>query len=73
MIKENKLIKNFKLPSTNKKDFCLKDELNTNLILYVYPKDNTSGCTTESVEFAKYYKKFKNLNFRIFGISKDSI
>ena len=73
MIKENKLIKNFKLPSTNRKDFCLKDELNTNLILYVYPKDNTPGCTTESVEFAKYYKKFKNLNLKIFGISKDSI
>ena len=59
MIKENKLIKNFKLPSTNKKDFCLKDELNTNLILYVYPKDNTPGCTTGRLSLLNTIKSLK--------------
>ena len=73
MIKENKKLKDFKLPSTNGKNFQLKKELKKNLIIYIYPKDNTPGCTTESNEFAKYYDKFKKLNIKIFGLSKDSI
>ena len=56
MIKENKLLKDFRLPSSNGKEFHLKKELKQNLIIYVYPKDNTPGCTTESIEFAKHYK-----------------
>lgn len=73
MIKENKLLKDFKLPSTNGKIFHLKKDLKQNLIIYVYPKDNTPGCTTESIEFAKEYKKFKKFNTEIIGVSKDSI
>ena len=73
MIKENKKLKDFKLPSTNDSEFQLKKEIKKNLIIYVYPKDNTPGCTTESIEFAKYYDKFKKLNFEIFGLSKDSV
>ncbi len=73
MIKENKTLDDFKLPSTDGKTFHLKKELNKNLIIYVYPRDNTPGCTTESNEFATYYNKFKKLNVQIFGLSKDSI
>ena len=73
MIKENKLLKDFKLPSTSGKEFHLKKDLKQNLVIYVYPKDNTPGCTTESIEFAKDYKNFKKLKTDIVGISKDSI
>ena len=73
MIKENKLLKDFKLPSTSGKEFHLKKDLKQNLIIYVYPKDNTPGCTTESIEFAKDYKNFKKLKTDIVGISKGSI
>ena len=73
MIKENKLLKDFKLPSTGGKEFHLKKDLKQNLIIYVYPKDNTPGCTTESIEFAKDYKNFKKLKTDIIGISKDTI
>ena len=73
MIKENKKLKDFKLPSTNDSGFQLKKEIKKKLIIYVYPKDNTPGCTTESIEFAKYYNKFKKLDVEIFGLSKDSI
>lgn len=73
MIKENKKLKDFKLPSTNDSGFQLKKEIKKKLIIYVYPKDNTPGCTTESNEFAKYYDRFKRLNVEIFGLSKDSI
>ena len=73
MIKENKLLKDFKLPSSNGKEFHLKKELKQNLIIYVYPKDNTPGCTTESIEFSKHYKTLKKLKTEVIGISKDSI
>ena len=73
MIKENKLLKDFKLPSTSGKEFHLKKDLKKNLVIHVYPKDNTPGCTTESIEFAKDYKNFKKLKTDIIGISKDSI
>jgi len=73
MIKENKILKDFKLPSTNGKDFHLKKELKKNLIIFIYPKDNTPGCTTESNEFAKRYSNFKKKNVEILGLSKDSM
>ena len=41
--------------------------------LYVYPKDNTSGCTRETKEFNERYSDFKSLGVRIFGLSKDSM
>ena len=73
MIKENKKAPAFKLPSTDGKDFELKTKLTNHLILYFYPKDNTPGCTTESVEFAKNYKTLQKMKVDVIGISKDSI
>ena len=73
MIKENKKAPAFKLPSTGGKDFELKTKLPNHLILYFYPKDNTPGCTTESVEFAKNYKTLQKMKVDVIGISKDSI
>jgi len=73
MIKENKLLKDFKLPSTNGKYYHLKKDLKQNLIIYIYPKDNTPGCTSESIDFAKNYKIFQKLKTDIIGVSKDSI
>ena len=73
MIYENKKAPNFTIISTTGKDFELSKNLKKHLILYFYPKDNTPGCTTESVEFAKQYKKLQKLNVDVVGISKDSI
>ena len=42
-------------------------------VLYIYPKDNTSGCTKETKEFNERYSDFKSLGVRIFGLSKDSM
>ena len=42
-------------------------------ILFIYPKDNTSGCTRETKEFNERYPDFKSLNVRIFGLSKDTL
>lgn len=42
-------------------------------VLYFYPKDNTSGCTREAVDFTKLSGTFEALGFEVIGVSKDSI
>ena len=43
------------------------------VILYFYPKDNTSGCTTESCEFRDALPDFSQANAAIVGVSRDSV
>ena len=43
------------------------------IILYFYPKDNTPGCTNESIDFSEHYNAIQNKNAVVFGVSKDSI
>jgi peroxiredoxin Q/BCP len=73
MVKENSKAPNFKLPSSNNKDFEINKSLNQYLVIYFYPRDNTPGCTNEAKDFSKLYEKFKKLNCEIVGISKDNI
>ena len=73
MIKENSKAPNFKLPSSNNKNFEINKSLDQYLAIYFYPRDNTPGCTNEAKDFSKLYKEFKKLNCEIFGISKDSV
>ena len=73
MVKENSKAPNFKLPSSNNKDFELNKSLKKYLVIYFYPRDNTPGCTNEAKDFSKLYKEFKKLNSEIIGISKDNI
>ena len=73
MIKENTKSPIFKLPSTNKKEYSLKDSIGNYVIIYFYPKDDTPGCTIETNDFNKLLPKFKKLNCEILGISKDNL
>ena len=73
MIKENIKAPIFKLPSTNKKNYSLKDSLGKYVVIYFYPKDDTPGCTIETNDFNKLLPKFKKLNCEVLGISKDDL
>ena len=42
-------------------------------VLYFYPKDNTPGCTTESIAFRELHEQFRQANTDIYGISRDSL
>ncbi|CAD5244354.1 peroxiredoxin [Thermococcus camini] len=42
-------------------------------VVYVYPKDNTPGCTTEAKEFTELLPEFEKLGFQVIGVSKDSV
>ncbi|MGE4557372.1 MAG: peroxiredoxin [Desulfovibrionaceae bacterium] len=41
-------------------------------VLYFYPRDNTSGCTTEALEFTELSPEFEKLGAKVVGVSKDS-
>ena len=64
---------NFKLMSTSNKMIELNKLKSKFVVLYFYPKDNTSGCTIETNDFNKLLNQFKKYDCEIFGISKDSM
>ena len=41
-------------------------------VLYFYPKDNTSGCTKEAIDFTRMARKFAEIGVAVIGVSKDS-
>ena len=43
------------------------------IVLYFYPKDNTSWCTKEAKEFTELWPEFEKLGWIVIGVSKDSI
>jgi peroxiredoxin Q/BCP/two-component system osmolarity sensor histidine kinase EnvZ len=45
---------------------------NSNLVLYFYPKDDTTGCTIEAVELSDLMEDFAAHDTQVFGISRDS-
>ena len=66
-------IKDFELLSTGEIPFKLSDHRGQNVVVYFYPKDNTSGCTLEGQEFRDLYGDFGKANTIVVGISRDSI
>ena len=64
---------NFKLQSTSSKTVELKKIRKKFIVLYFYPKDDTPGCTLETLDFNKLLANFKKLDCEIYGISKDSL
>jgi len=63
----------FSASMTGNQSFDLSAYQGKNIIIYFYPKDNTPGCTTESIAFRDLYSQFQTSNTEIFGISRDSL
>jgi peroxiredoxin Q/BCP len=73
MIEEGKKAPDFKLKNQDGKTLSLNDFKGKNIILYFYPKDNTSGCTKEACNFRDEFPRFKNIDAVILGVSPDSV
>jgi peroxiredoxin Q/BCP len=43
------------------------------VLLYFYPKDDTSGCTKEAIDFSQNLRKFEKLGVAVLGVSRDSL
>jgi len=73
MIEVGKKAPDFTLPNQDNKKVKLSDFSGKNVVLYFYPKDNTSGCTTEACNFRDSFPKLSNLDAVVIGISPDSV
>lgn len=69
----NQPVPDFELAATAGKTFKLSQFKRRPLVIYFYPKDNTPGCTTESMQFRDAYADFQAQGYEIVGISRDSV
>ena len=51
----------------------LSELKNSFVVLYFYPKDNTSGCTLEGRDFSALYSQFQSQGCQVIGVSRDSL
>jgi thioredoxin-dependent peroxiredoxin len=63
----------FTLPKDGGGELSLTELLGKKIILYFYPKDDTSGCTNQAIQFSAKVQDFEAKGAKIIGISKDSI
>jgi peroxiredoxin Q/BCP len=71
--KEGKSAPAFSLPSSSGGKVSLKDMKGKKVVLYFYPKDNTSGCTKEACQFRDSHASFEGQDTVILGVSPDSL
>ena len=63
----------FKLPRDGSGELALSDFKGRKLVLYFYPKDDTSGCTTEAKDFNSLKDDFNKAGADVVGVSPDSV
>jgi len=63
----------FSLPAQDGKPVSLSDYKGKWVVLYFYPKDQTSGCTIEAHNFQRDQDKYKALNAVVLGVSLDTV
>ncbi len=73
MLQINTIAPDFKLKNYKGEEYTLSEFKGKKVVLYFYPKNNTSGCTTQALEFKNVYDQFQKKNVVIIGISKDSL
>jgi peroxiredoxin Q/BCP len=66
-------VPDFTLPRDGGGALGPKDFRGKKLVLYFYPKDDTSGCTTEALGFTAKLSDFEAADTTVLGISKDSV
>ncbi|HEY6374397.1 MAG TPA: redoxin domain-containing protein, partial [Edaphobacter sp.] len=64
---------NFTLPSQEDKPVSLKDYKGKWVVLYFYPKDQTTGCTIEAHNFQRDMAKYDAANAVVLGVSLDTV
>jgi len=73
MLEEGKKAPDFTLKNQNEETISLNDFKGKNIVLYFYPKDDTSGCTAEACSFRDDFPKFEKTDAVILGVSPDSV
>jgi len=63
----------FTLPATGGTDVTLSALSGAPVVLFFYPRDDTPGCTKESIGFSEHLDAFKALGVQVYGISRDTM
>ncbi len=63
----------FTLPTDGNGSVTLAKLKGKKVVLYFYPKDDTSGCTAEACAFRDMFPRFKKMDAMVIGISRDSV
>ena len=63
----------FSLPADGGQTVSLSDLRGRKVVLYLYPKDDTPGCTKEAIGFTEKLDEFKAAGAVVLGLSKDSV
>jgi peroxiredoxin Q/BCP len=71
-LKEGDPAPDFELPTDSGGRFRLSDNRGMPVVVYFYPKDDTSGCTKEAIGFSEGKAKFDEMQTLIVGISPDN-
>ena len=66
-------VPDFSLPATGGKPWRLSEARGQPVVIYFYPKDNTSGCTSESVAFRDLHDAFRKARAVVVGVSPDGL
>lgn len=73
MLEKNQAAPAFSTPNQNNEMISLSDyNSSKNVVLYFYPKDDTSGCTIEANQFTELASEFAKVDTVVLGVSKDS-
>jgi peroxiredoxin Q/BCP len=72
-LKTGDLAPTFKLPADGGGTIDLADLRGQIVVLYLYPKDDTPGCTTQALDFTAASAAFREAGATIIGLSKDSV
>ncbi len=73
MVNEGDVAPEFELPADDGSTISLSGLKGKKVILYFYPKDDTSGCTTEACEFRDALPRFEEDGAVVLGVSPDSV
>jgi peroxiredoxin Q/BCP len=73
MLQEGTIAPDFTLTADGDKEVTLSDYRGQRVVLYFYPKDHTSGCTTEACNFRDDYSQIIAAGAVVLGVSPDSV
>jgi thioredoxin-dependent peroxiredoxin len=73
MLDEGDKAPDFELPTESGGKFKLSGIKGRGVVLYFYPKDDTSGCTLEAKDFSVFAPDFRKIGIEVIGLSPDSV
>lgn len=73
MLQEGDKAPDFELPTESGDKFKLSGCKGKGVVLYFYPKDDTSGCTLEAKDFSMFAPDFRKVGIEVIGLSPDSV